>query len=170
MDTWRSTWLSVDKTNTGSQQTKKVHVLCFQVNLWFSLKPPFVGFTSQLTVYFYDITWLQNPSCPCPRGLPFTWWGCCGLRFWRKPTELAHFFSFCFCVCFCLYGSFNCVSFHKLSRQLSTFSLCSSGLFSALLALSIIYLFIFYLFFMNVSFIPDIILCGWLGLKQRLTS
>ena len=39
-----------------------------------------------------------------------------------KPTELAHFFLFCSCVCFCLYGPFNCISFHKFSRQLSAFS------------------------------------------------
>ena len=31
--------------------------------------------------------------------------------------------------CFCLYGLFKCISFHKFSRQLSTSSLCSSGLF-----------------------------------------
>ena len=35
----------------------------------------------------------------------------------------------CSCVYFCLYGAFNCISFHKFSRQLSIFSLCSSGLF-----------------------------------------
>ena len=89
-----------------------------------------------------------------PRGLTFTWWGCCGLRLRRKPAELAHSFSFCSCVYFCLYGTFNCISLHRFSRQLSTFSLCSSGLISALLVLSTIYL------FRKVSFIPDIILCG----------
>ena len=57
------------------------------------------------------------------------------------------------CVCFYLYGPFNCISFHKFSRQLSAFSLCSSGLTSALLVLSTTYL------FMKVSFSPDIILC-----------
>ena len=30
---------------------------------------------------------------------------------------------FCSCVCFCLYSPFNCILFHKFSRQLSTFSL-----------------------------------------------
>ena len=48
-------------------------------------------------------------------------------------TELVHSFSFCSCVCFCLYGPLNCISFHKLSRQLSAFSLCSSGLFFCLI-------------------------------------
>ena len=67
-----------------------------------------------------------------PRGLTFTWWGCCGVRQRHKPTELAHSFFFGSCVCFCLYGPFNCVSFHTFSGQLSAFSLCSSGLNSAL--------------------------------------
>ena len=38
------------------------------------------------------------------------------------------FFKFCSSVSFCLYSPFNCISFHKFSRQLSAFSLCSSGL------------------------------------------
>ena len=41
-----------------------------------------------------------------------------------------------------VYGLFNCVSFHKFSRQLSAFSFCSPSLISALLVLSTIYLFI----------------------------
>ena len=117
-------------------------------------------------------------------GLTFTWWGCYGLCLRHKPTELAHsFYSvrvsvsdfmtfqlyFILCtlpttlrfltlffwpVSFCLYGPFSCISFHEFSRQLSTFSHCSSGLISALLVLSAIYLLI------KVSFIPDKILCG----------
>ena len=31
-------------------------------------------------------------SLPYPRRLTFTWWGCCGLCFWPKPTELADSF------------------------------------------------------------------------------
>ena len=102
-----------------------------------------------------------------PRGLNFTWWECYSLCLWHEPTELAlSFFLFCSCVCFCPYGPFNCISFHKFPRQLSVFSLCSSGLISALLVLSTIYL------FMKVSFSPspDVILCGWLGLKHQLTN
>ena len=76
---------------------------------------------------------------------------------WPKPTELAHSFLFRSCVLCSLYGPFNCISVHKFSRQLSAFSLCSSGLISALLVLSIIYL------FTKVSPSPDIILCGWMG-------
>ena len=71
-----------------------------------------------------------------------------------KPTELAHSFLFCSCVCFCLYGPFDCISFHKFSQQLPAFSLCSFGLISALLVLSTMYL------FLNVYFSPKIILCG----------
>ena len=91
------------------------------------------------------------------------------LRFWHKPTELAQsfflsFFIFCSCVYFSLYGPFNCISFHKFSRQLSVFSLCSCGLSSALLVLSTMYL------FMKVSFSPDIIPNGWLDWKHQLTN
>ena len=69
--------------------------------------------------------------------------------FSHKPTELTHSFLFCFCVCFCLYGPFNCISFYKFPRQLSAFSLYSSGLISALLVFSTIYL------FMEISFSPS---------------
>ena len=76
-----------------------------------------------------------------PHWLTFTWWGCSSLCFWHKPTKLAHSFSFCSCIIyFCLYGPFNCILFQKFSQQLSAFSLCSSGLISALLVLSIIYI------------------------------
>ena len=40
------------------------------------------------------------------------------------------------------YGPFTCISFHKFSRQLSVFSLCSPSLISALMVLSSIYLFL----------------------------
>ena len=95
--------------------------------------------------------------CKSPRGLTFMWMGCCGLCLWHKPTERAHSFL-------CLYGPFNCISFNRFSQQLSAFSLCSLGLISALLVLSSIYL------LMKVSLSPDIILCGWLGLKHQLTN
>ena len=83
---------------------------------------------------------------------------------WHKPTELAHCFLFCSWARFCLYGPFKGISFHKFSRQLFALSLCSSSLMSALLVLSTICL------FMKVSLIPDMILCGWLGLKHELTN
>ena len=64
-------------------------------------------------------------------------------------------FLLCSCVCFCLYSSFNCISFHKFSRQLSASSLCSSAL---------IFLpywsFQLFVFFTKVSLSPDIIPSG----------
>ena len=84
------------------------------------------------------------------------------LCLWHIPSELAHSFLFCSCVCFYLYGPFNCISFHKFSWQNSASSFCSSDLISALLVLSTIYL------FMKVFLSPDMILCGWLGLKHQL--
>ena len=82
------------------------------------------------------------------------------LMTWHKPTELAHFILFRSCFCFGLYGSLNCISFHKFSWQLSAFSLCSSSPISALLVPSITYI------FMKVSLSLDkIFFCGWLGLK-----
>ena len=83
---------------------------------------------------------------------------------WHKSTEPAQSFLFCSCVFFCPYSPFNCISFHKFSRQISVFWLCSSGLISALLVLSTISL------FMKVSFSPGIILSGWLGSKHQLTN
>ena len=56
------------------------------------------------------------------------------------------------------------MSFHKFSRHLSAFSLCSSGLISALLVLSTMYL------FMKVFLSPDVILCAWLGSKYQLPN
>ena len=48
-----------------------------------------------------------------PHGLTFTWWGCCGLCLWHKPTELARSFVFRSCVCFCLHGPSTL--FHSIS-------------------------------------------------------
>ena len=50
----------------------------------------------------------------------------------NQPSSPTPFFLFCSCVCFCLYGPFNCISFHKFTQQLSVFSLYSSGPISAL--------------------------------------
>ena len=118
-------------------------VLWWLVLWWLVFRP--------YTTFVFD--WALDIS---PNGLTFTWWGCCGLCFWHKPTELAFSFFILF-LCLCLYDPFNCISFHKFSRQLSAFSLCSSGLIFALLVLLTIR------HFMKVSFSHDIILCGWLG-------
>ena len=50
-----------------------------------------------------------------PRGFTFKWWGCYGFCQRNRPIELAHSFLFCSCVYFCLFGPFNCISFHKSS-------------------------------------------------------
>ena len=72
-----------------------------------------------------------------PCGLTLTWWGCCGHVFdINQPCLPTPFYSVL--VCSSVYGHFNCISFHKFSRWLSGFSLCSSGLNSALLVLSTI--------------------------------
>ena len=101
-----------------------------------------------------------------PHRLTFTWWGCCGLCIRYKPIELA---PFCGLVSIYVCGSFNCISFHKFFWQLSAFSHCSFGLIFALVVLSTTHL------FMKLSFSPDKIslekiLCGWLGLKHKLTN
>ena len=75
-----------------------------------------------------------------PRGHIFTWWRCYGLCQRHKPTELARPSLFCSCVYFCLCGPFDSISFHKFSRQLSVFLLCSPSLISAVLVLSTTYL------------------------------
>ena len=109
----------------------------------------FLSLYARCTVQSYVLRWLSLlpifTGClrlsMSPRGPTFTCWGCCGLCFRHKPAELDHSFSFCSCVYFCLYGPFNSISFQKFSRQLSAFSLCSSGLISASLVLSTMYLF-----------------------------
>ena len=82
----------------------------------------------------------------------------------RNQPSLPTLFFICSCVCYSVYGPFNDISFHKFSRQLSAFSLSSSCRISALLVLSTIYL------FTKVSFSPDKILCGSLGLTHQLTN
>ena len=71
---------------------------------------------------------------------------------------------FCSCVCFCLYGPFNCISFEKIIPTTLLFFSLFFWSFSAFLVVSTIYLFV------KVSLSPDIILCGWLGLKHQLTN
>ena len=110
-----------------------------------------------------DSAFLVHPSTFWPHSLIFRWWGCCSLFLTQTDWACPLLFLFCSWVCFRLNGPFNCISFHKFSWKLSAFSLFSFGLISALLVLSTTYL------FMKVSFSPDIILCGWLGLKHQLT-
>ena len=115
--------------------TVKIAPECVKVCIWF------IGYDNHhhlFRLYIYGRSY--SNLFKGPHGLTFTWWGCYGFCQGRNPAEPAHSFLFCSCVYFCLYGPFNCISFHEFSRQLSVFSLCSSGLISALLVLSTIYL------------------------------
>ena len=86
------------------------------------------------------------------------------------PAQVTHtatawtFKSFSFCVYFCLLGPFDCISYHKFSRQLSISWLFFRLLISALLVLSTAY------FFMKVSLSPDTIPSSWVGSKHQLTN
>ena len=70
-----------------------------------------------------------------PRELTFTWWGCCGLCLWHKPTELSHSFFILFLCLFLFLWPFDRILVHKFSQQLSAFVLCSSCHISALLVI-----------------------------------
>ena len=94
-----------------------------------------------------------------PHGLTFKRWECCSLCLWHKPTELAH--SFLVCSCVCLYGPLNWISFHKFSWHL--FAQFIWSYFCFIGPFNYTYLFV------KVSLSPDIILCGWVGLKHQLT-
>ena len=118
-----------------------------------------------ITVLYHPCTKIDNSSNLVPAGSPSRDGDVAVLRFWHKPPELAHsFFILLLCLFLSFYGPFHCISFHKFSRQLSAFSLCSSGLISALLILSTKYL------FMKVSLSPDVTPSGWLGSKHQLTN
>ena len=106
-----------------------------------------------------------------PRGLTFPWGdGVGGMGDGNvtvyvlniNPPSLPTTFILFFCPFLSLWPV--CISFHEFSRQLSTFSLCSTELISAFMILVTTCL------FMKVLLSPDIILCGWLGLKRQLTN
>ena len=136
---------------------------CFSPNV---ILCGWLGFKHQLTNWLLLLSHQIQASGQRKslQALHFEGWGCCCLCLWHKPSELAHSLSFWSCVCFCLYGPFNCISLHKFSWQLFAFSLCSSRLIFAFLVLSTLYL------FTKVSLSPDMILCGWLGLKYQITK
>ena len=125
--------------------------------------------SSSFVLYIYALrTWSCFPWILCchvwvPAGSP-SHGGDVTVYVWHKPTELACSFLFFSCVYFCLYGPFNCISFHKFSWQLSAFSPCSYSLISALLVFSNIYL------LLKVSLSFDIIPSGWLGSKNQLAN
>ena len=89
------------------------------------------------------------------------WWGCFGLFLTNQPNLPTPFYSVLVSI-----SVFMAVStvFHSInSPKNSALSHCFSSLISASLVLSTIYLFV------KVSFSPDIIFCGWLGLKHQIS-
>ena len=107
----------------------------------------------QVCVHFYGVVSNRH------NGLTFAWWVCCGLCPSDKPTELAHSF-YSVLVSISVFMALSTV-FHSInSPDNSPFSRSVlSVLTLALLVLSTICL------SMKVSFSPDIILCGFTGLK-----
>ena len=102
------------------------HALC---DLWYCLQTVPAGSPSRggnVAVYVFD---MNQSSFPIP--------------FYSVSVSISVFMALS-----------TAFLFHKFSRQLSAFSLCSSGLISALLVLSTRYL------FMKISFSSDIILSG----------
>ena len=51
-------------------------------------------------------------SSSCPRGFPFTWWGC--LCLWYKSTELSHFFFYSVLVSVSVFMALSTV-FHSIN-------------------------------------------------------
>ena len=121
------------RSQTYSKQNDRFSTQICQPSFWASIYYRYAG---RATGFWDWILLYVCIACPCvpvfivPTGSPSRGGDVMVYAFWHKLTELAHSFSFCSCVSFCLYGPFNCVSFHKFSQQLSVFSLCSSGLIS----------------------------------------
>ena len=83
---------------------------------------------------------LEDMSLAGPRGLTFLRWGCYGLSLTKtnQACLLVFIKQNSVLVSISVFMAFNCILFHKFSRQLCVFSLCSSGLISAFLVLSTI--------------------------------
>ena len=98
-----------------------------------------------------------------PHGLTFTWWGCYSLWQRQNQPSLPALFILFLCVFLSLWP-FHLYLIPYSLPQLSIFSLCSSGLISALLVLSTIHLFV------KVSFSPYIIHSCCLASKHHLAN
>ena len=73
--------------------------------LSFPVQTPVIGHTHTIGVtHLWCIALIE-----CPRGHTLTWWGCCGLCFQHKPTELSSCSLLCSCVYFCLDGPLHCI-------------------------------------------------------------
>ena len=96
-----------------------------------------------------------------PHELTFTWCGCCCLCFWHKPTELAHSFLFCSIYVFLALSTV----FHSINSP-STLRFLTLFFWSYFCLIGPLNLYLF----VKASLSPDIILCGWLGLRHQLTN
>ena len=107
--------------------------------------------------------WFERGEwCGMPDCFPIHWGGCC-FCFWQNQLSLPTLFHSVL-VSVSVFMAISTV-FHPYIFLTTLLSHCSSGLISALFVLWAIYFFL-----MKVSFSPDIILCGWLGLKHQPTN
>ena len=117
-----------------------------------------ISISCSLTCFLFVCLFLPvyitySPRTMCPRGLTFTWWGCCGLCFLHKPSELAHFVYFVL-MSVSVFMALSTVLYSINSPDNSQFSYSVLPiLFLTFSALSAIYL------FMKVSLSPDVIPC-----------
>ena len=102
-----------------------------QLHLLLVLKPAIVKGSQS---YHLSSHTISLPTCPSvnsfplelPKGSPSRGGDVAVYVVDINQPSLRTPFLFCSCVYFCLvYGPFDCISFHKFSQQLSTFSLCS---------------------------------------------
>ena len=118
------------------------------------------GIRCNLTGFLRCMCTKCSVSYTRPRGLTFTWWGCWSLCFWHKPTELAHILFILFV---CLFLSLWLVLFHSINSP------DNSPLSHSVLPVLYLPYWSFQLYIsLRDFFSPDIILCGWLGLKHQL--
>ena len=99
-------WSWKPHQNTNSLQKRNQFLgFCFLLKRWMFCKwdVPIVPCVS-----------FQNALFCGPRGLTFTWWGRCGLRFWYKPTELAHSFFSVLLSISCVFMTLSTV-FHSIN-------------------------------------------------------
>ena len=167
---WDASMISDAGPWAAMKKSRKIGNFCLMLNncsVLYQPAPNFCRLTEDMTVHVMTLEICGRvtitivvtlfPFSGSLHGLTLMSWRSYGLCLWHKLTELARSVLFCSCDCFCLYGLFNCISFHRFSQQLSVFFLCSSCVSSALLVLSTTFL------FMKVSFSPDIIPRGCLG-------
>ena len=138
--------------------------VCFYLSLFLSLFVLLFRLNSDL-IYYQVLFWLWNTVLCTHKNLPTgspSRGGdvAIGVFDVNPPSLPTPFYSVLVSVS--VFMALSTV-FHSInSPDWSAFSLCSSGVISALLVLFTIF------FFMNVSLSPDITLCGWLGLKHQL--